>query len=273
MATAVRRARLSSGLTLPYVEQGDPGGLPVLLLHGYVESWRSFELVLPHLPPWLRALAVTGRGHGDADRPAGGYGLDELSADAAAFMDAVGLEAAVIVGGSSGGLIAQRLAVDHPERALGLVLVGSPRSLRGNAAVAAFADALCGLRDPIEDEFARDFVASTLSRPVPADFLETMIGEARRAPAAVWRQTLQGLLEAPPPTEAGPIAAPTLILWGDRDRFLPRAEQEALAAAVAGARLVVYEGAGHVLHWEEPERVAADVAALAARAAAGAGPA
>jgi pimeloyl-ACP methyl ester carboxylesterase len=241
--------------------------VPVLLLHGYVESWRSFELLLPHLPRWLRAIAVTERGHGDAGRPAAGYGLEAFSGDAAAFMDAVGMEAAVIVGSSSGGLIAQRLAVDHPQRALGLVLVGSPRSLRGNPAVAAFADALSRLGDPIDEAFVRDFVASTLSQPVPAGFLETMIGEARAAPLAVWRATLRGLLDAVPPTEAGAIAAPTLVLWGDRDRFLPRADQEALAAAVPGSRLVVYEGAGHVLHWEEPARVAADIAALAARVA------
>jgi pimeloyl-ACP methyl ester carboxylesterase len=56
--------------------------------------------------------------------------------------------------------------------------------------------------------------------------------------------------------------APTLILWGDRDGLCSRGDQEALLAAIAGSRLVVYEGAGHGLHWEEPERFAADLVAF-----------
>jgi pimeloyl-ACP methyl ester carboxylesterase len=54
-------------------------------------------------------------------------------------------------------------------------------------------------------------------------------------------------------------------VWGDRDEFLPRSDQEALATAIAGSRLVTYEGTGHAVHWEQPERVAADIVALAKR--------
>ena len=54
---------------LPYVEQGDPDGTPVLLLHGITDSQRSWEPVLPLLPESIRAIAVTMRGHGDAERP------------------------------------------------------------------------------------------------------------------------------------------------------------------------------------------------------------
>ncbi len=63
--------------------------------------------------------------------------------------------------------------------------------------------------------------------------------------------------------ELGKIKAPTLILWGTRDVLCPRADQEALLVEIAGARLIVYRGAGHGLHWEEPERFAADVASFA----------
>ncbi len=63
--------------------------------------------------------------------------------------------------------------------------------------------------------------------------------------------------------ELGKIKAPTLIVWGARDALCPRADQQALLAAIGGARLLVYERAGHGLHWEEPERFAADVAAFA----------
>ncbi len=258
---------LSTGIRIEYVEQGQAAadGVSVIFLHGVTDSWRSFERVLPYLPRPIHAFAVTQRGHGDADRPTSGYGVEEFTADLVAFMNAVRLEAAVIVASSSASLTVQRFAADHPKRALGLVFIGAPRSLRDKPAVAEFSDAVRELSDPIDPAFVGEFVESPVSGPVPPDFLEAMIGESLKVPARVWKATLQGLLEAVPPTETGTITAPTLILWGDRDEFVPRSDQEALAAAIAGSRLVTYEGTGHAVHWEEPERVAADVVALAER--------
>jgi non-heme chloroperoxidase len=63
------------------------------------------------------------------------------------------------------------------------------------------------------------------------------------------------------------IRAPALIIWGDRDEFFSRREQDALKAAIAGSQLVVYPGAGHAPHGEHPERLAADLAAFAERVA------
>jgi non-heme chloroperoxidase len=259
----VKPAQLSSGLTLPYVEQGDPSGVPVVLLHAYAESWRSFERVFAYLPPSIRAFAVTQRGHGDADRPTSGYGLQDFSADVAAFMDAVGIMAAMIVGGSSGGYVAQRFAIDHSERTLGLVLAGTPLSLRDRGS--KLSEAVSELDDPIDPAFAREFVESCVFGPVSSTFLETMIGESRKMPARVWKAAFQGLREADPPTEVATITAPTVILWGDRDAYLPRTDQVALAGAISGSRLVTYAETGHTPHWEQPERVAADVVALAER--------
>ena len=107
----------------------------MLLLHGYTDSWRSFELILPHLPSSVRAIAPSQRGHGDADRPASGYGAADLAADAVALMDALGLDRAVVAGHSMGSLVAQRVALDHPGRVRGLVLLGAFATLRGNPAV------------------------------------------------------------------------------------------------------------------------------------------
>jgi pimeloyl-ACP methyl ester carboxylesterase len=208
---------------------------------------------------------VTQRGHGDADRPASGYGVEEFTADVGAFMDAIGLEAAVIVASSSAGLAAQRFAAEHPARTLGLVFIGAPRSLRDKPGVAKFLDVVRELSDPIDPTFVREFVEGTVSGPVPAAFLETVMAENLKVPARVWRATLEGLVEAIPATETATITAPTVILWGDRDEFVPRGDQDALAAAIPGSRLVVYENTGHVVHWEQPERVAADLAALVER--------
>ena len=104
-----RSVKLRTGVTLDYAEQGNPAGLPVVLLHGYTDSWRSFTRVLPHLSLSLRVFAPSQRGHGDSDRPIGGYAPKDFSTDLAAFLAAFGLPRAVIVGHSMGAYVAQRL--------------------------------------------------------------------------------------------------------------------------------------------------------------------
>ena len=261
----IHSVSLSTGVTLPHVEQGDPAGVPVLLLHGYADSWRFFEPLLGHLPESVRAFAVTQRGHGDADRPTDGYRQEDFVADVAAFMDAVGLEAAVIAGQSSGGYTAQRFAVDRPERVLGLVLLGSPKDFYGKPGAWDFLRPLADLTDPVDPQFVRDLMDNTITESLPPAFLDTLIAESSKLPAHVWRATFQGLLDAEVPTERGTITAPTLILWGDGDELAPRRDQEGLRTAIAGAELVTYEGTGHSVACEQPARAAADIAAFAQR--------
>ncbi len=62
MARFIKSAALSNGLKLPYLDQGDPSGVPLILVHGYADSCRSFELLLPHLPKSIWAIALTQRG-------------------------------------------------------------------------------------------------------------------------------------------------------------------------------------------------------------------
>jgi non-heme chloroperoxidase len=266
MAFAVNSVELTNGVRLPYVEQGDPRGVPVLLLHGITDSWHSFERVLPHLPHSIRAFALSQRGHGDADRPTTGYSPQDFAADLAAFMQALDLGPAVIAGHSMGASIAQRFAIDHPGRTLGLVLVGSLVTWRGHPDFVELWDSVVStLTDPIDPGFVREFQESTLAQPVPPEFLETVVRESLKLPARVWRAVLlEGLLEADFSRELANIQAPTLIFWGDQDA-LTRNGQEALTAAIAGSRLVTYAGAGHGLHWEEPGRFAADLTAFVER--------
>src|SRR5574341_1788925 len=162
MTPIIRSVELPSGVRLQYVEQGDSRGVPVLFLHGVTDSWRSFERVLPYLPKSIHAFALTQRGHGDADRPATGYRTRDFAADVAAFMDALGLERAIIVGHSMGSTNAMRFAIDYPERTLGLVLVGSFATYRGNPAVLEFWEtAVSRLTDSVDPGFAREFQQST----------------------------------------------------------------------------------------------------------------
>ena len=222
-----RLAVLRDGLELPYVEQGDPSGVPVVLLHAWVDSRRCFERVMAGMPEPIHALAFDQRGHGDAPAPSDGYALRDFADDVGAFMDAVGLDAAVLAGASSGGYVAQRFAVDNPRRTLGLVLIGSPRSLRGPRP--PFADVVAGLDDPIDAAFARALSEGMVAREVPYAVLATLLEENLKAPARVWRDAFEGLLAADPPLDTGRISPPTLIIWGARDSLLPRGDQEAMA--------------------------------------------
>jgi non-heme chloroperoxidase len=255
---------LTSRVRLPYVEQGDRSGVPVIFLHGITDSWRSFEPVLPHLPASIHAFALTQRGHGDADRPESGYSSQDFAADIAAFMDSQELESAIIAGHSMGSYVAQRFAIDYPERTMGVVLMGAFATARDNPVLVEFwDDVVATLEDPIDPAFVREFQESTLAQPIPPAFLDAVVQESLKVPARVWTGALGGMLDSDQFANLDKIAAPTLIIWGDQDPYCPRQDQYAMDAAIANSRLLVYAGAGHAFHWEEPERFAADLVAFA----------
>jgi non-heme chloroperoxidase len=263
VSPTTRSIELPGRVTLEYVEQGDRTGVPVLLLHGVTDSWRSFERVLPYLPASIRAFALTQRGHGDSGRPAAGYRTRDFATDVAAFADALSLGPAVIVGHSMGSTNAMRFAIDHPGRTRGLVLVAAFASYRNNTeAVALWESAVSQLADPIDPAFVREFQESTLAQPVPPAYLDAVVRESLKVPARVWRAAFEGFFEDDFTGEMGTITAPTLVMWGTRDSLCSRADQDALLAAIAGSRRVVHENAGHALHWEEPERFAAELVAF-----------
>lgn len=263
----IKTATLPGGIRLPYVEQGDPAGVPVVMLHGYSDSWRSYELLLAELPASIHAFAFTQRGHGDADKPAQGYRPEDFSADLLAFLDAVGLDEAVVIGHSGGSYAAQWFAVDHPERTLGIVLIGAFRSFDNNPGVLELRDVVADLTDPVDPAFVREFQESCVAQAVPDGFIDGIVRDSRKLPARVWREWLKDHLASEAPTARGAIEAPALLLWGDQDLFCPRSEQDRLVDAIPGARLVVYEGAGHCPHWEQPEASAAELVALVGAAA------
>jgi len=268
MTPIASSTELPGRVTLEYVEQGDRAGMPMLLLHGVSDSWRSFERVLPYLPGSIRAFALTQRGHGDSGRPAAGYRTRDFAGDVAAFAHALGLGPAVVVGHSMGSTNAMRFAIDHPERTRGLVVLGTFASYRGNAEVGTlWQSTVSQLTDPIDPGFVREFQESTLAQPVPPSYLDAVVQESLKVPARVWRAAFEGFFEDDFTGELGTITAPTLVMWGTRDSLCSRADQDALLAAIAGSRLVVYENAGHALHWEEPKRFAADLVAFAGRLA------
>jgi pimeloyl-ACP methyl ester carboxylesterase len=257
---------LANGPRLHYVEHGDRDGVPAILLHGLSDSWRSFERALPHLPRSIRVIAPSQRGHGDSERPASGYRPSDFAADLAALMDALAIPRAVIVGHSMGAAIAERFVLDHPERALGLALVGAFRNFRDNAAVRELWNgAVAGMSDPIDVGFVNEFQRACLVEAMTPDFFALVVKESLKVPARVWRATLAGLMSEDCEAARGRIVAPTMILWGARDAFATRAEQDAIAAAIPGARLTAWPEAGHSPHWENPAGFALELTTFVAR--------
>jgi pimeloyl-ACP methyl ester carboxylesterase len=264
--------RLTTGVRLHYAELGDPAGHPVILLHGYTDSWFSYSRVLPHLDSTYHVFILDQRGHGDSERPASGYTFPDFAADVIAFMNAKGLARATLVGHSMGSIIAQGVALAAPERVERLVLVGSGTTVR-NEAVAEFGQAVEKLNDPVPEKFVREFQLSCVHQPVPNEFMDRIVAQSLKAPARVWKAVLAGMLAGDYKARLGDIRTPTLIVWGDRDAFFLRAEQDSLAAALPNAVLKVYPEVGHCPNWERPEQFVQDLKEFIASTGGAAAPA
>lgn len=118
------------------------------------------------------------------------------------------------------------------------------------------------LRDPIPVEFVREFQLSTISQPVPDDFLSEVIRESLRLPARVWHPLIEGIVSMPFPAGLSSLTMPVLLMRGEEDAVFPRTELEALETLVPRAKVLEYEGVGHAPHWESPERFARDLEAF-----------
>lgn len=246
--------QLSTGVTLRYVEQGRKNGPVVVFLHGYTDSHHTWDLNLPRLPRSFHAYALDQRGHGDSSRPGCCYSQSDFAADVVAFLDAVGVERATLVGHSMGSFIAQQVALEYPERVDALVLVGSAPTVAGNPVALGLQEAVDTLTDPVDPAFIREFQSGTFYRPVPDSYLDTLVSESGKVPARVWQAALSGLIAEDHSARLGEISVPTLVVSGDQDGFFSVADGQALAAAIPGATFVLYTGTGHGIHAEQPQR-------------------
>ena len=262
MQSTLRHSRLPNGLSIEYAEQGRNGGPSLLLLHGITDTWRSFEPVLPWLPPDWHVVSMTQRGHGGSSSAAS-YRTRDFAADAAALVAALELPPVLVVGHSMGAVNALRLAIDHPDAVRGVVAAGGFAGFSDKPELVDFVRSqMLTLGERVPRELAESFQRDTVAGPVAPGLLETMVDECLRTPAATWRGAFAALLEDDFSNELHKVEVPVLLPWGDADVFSPEQDQQRLQRQLPRATRVVYTGVGHALHWEQPRRFADDLIAF-----------
>lgn len=260
---AVKYITLTNGVKLEYAEQGLASGTPIIFLHGYTDSWHSFQSILPHLPSNVHAFAISQRGHGDSDRPLTGYALSDFASDIADFMKQLKIGPAIIVGHSMGGIIAQQLTLDYPQLVKGLVIVSSTPQFVDNPEMTGFLAAINSLGDTVDPEFAKAFQAGTIVKPIDKTYFDTLVAESCKVPGHVWKAAMAAIASTNFTTKLPKITQPVLVFWGDKDNICFRSDQDLFMGQLSKAKLLVYEGIGHALHWEEPARFVKDLLAFA----------
>lgn len=249
---------VSDGVKLDACAQGPADRRPLILLHGLADSRLCFEPLLAALPETVHAVAVSQRGHGASHKPEApaSYHAEHFADDVIAVLDTVGHPRGDVLGHSMGAWAALHAALRHPQRIHRLILVGAFAGFAGNPGISELGADIAALTDPVDPAFVRGFQEAASSADLPASFFERVVAESLRLPAHVWRSVLAALLRDDVPSELGSIHAATRLIWGDRDPFVQRQDQDFLLNAIRTATLNVCETLGHAPHWDRPDMVA-----------------
>lgn len=267
-------ARGARGVEIHYRVAGS-GGPFVVLLHGIGLSGRFwFEL-----PQRLagdgarRVLVVDSRGTGHSACPSRPWGMADMADDVAAVLDAAGAGDAVVAGLSMGGMIAQHVALRHPDRVRGLLLMAtSAGMLHGRLTSPRAIWGLVSLPFIDESKVGRRLARLLLPPGEVARGAELLQGwrEVLQTEAASRRAFLLQLAAVSGHAtwaRLGEIRCPTVVLTGDQDVLMPPANSRVLAERIPGARLEVLEGVGHGIDLLAPDAVIGAIERLADPAA------
>ena len=250
----VERKTISAGtINTAYLEAGS--GDPILLLHGVSAAGITWYPVIGPLSAHFRVFAPDIVGYGESDKPAADYDPPYYCAWLTAFLDAVGLKKAHVVGHSQGGAISLRFALDSPARVKSLVLVDSAGlGVGSGASFGVLLAMLC------YNLFPSRTTGLWVTRQVMHDpqnldpALGEYIDEVTKAPGGR-RALLRGRADTRiPPEQLAQIAHQTLIIWGQEDRLLPVAQARTAAKALPHAQLHVIPEAGHTPFIDQPQQ-------------------
>ena len=247
-----------SGVRLAFDVEGT--GEPLLLIQGLGYGRSGWGPAPALLAKRHRVVTYDSRGFGDSDVTPGPYATAQLAADAVAVLDASGHAQAGVIGISLGGMVAQELVLLAPERVRRLVLVattpGGARAFPMPPQTVALMTRSPGL-DPLEA--LRLFVVNALAPDAPQGLVDEIVAYRAANPPdpAGWRALAAAGAAHDASTRLGEIRAPTLVVHGTADNVVDVRNATLLAGAVPGARIELFEGAGHLLPWEQPQEFSA----------------
>jgi pimeloyl-ACP methyl ester carboxylesterase len=283
-----------NGIELAYQEAGDPGAEPLLLIMGLgtqMLGWddefcamlaeRGFRVVRFDNRDIGRSTMLDAAGMPSrldlflGRRATAAYLLPDMAADAAGLMDHLGIEAAHVVGASMGGMIAQTLAIEHPERVKSLVSIMSTTGSRmvGAPTLKAFGLMLAKAprsRDAYAERIVKTFeVVGSPAYETDGERLRELAGrmyDRSHNPRGILRQ-MHAITASGDRTEAlRKLRLPATVIHGTRDPLVRPSGGRATARAIPGARLRIVEGMGHDLPRELWPLFSSEIADTASRA-------
>ncbi|WP_377267815.1 alpha/beta fold hydrolase [Peterkaempfera sp. SMS 1(5)a] len=239
--------------------QDGPRDAPALLLiHGSASSTRSWDPMVPLLTGSHRVIRIDLLGHGRSAKPADrSYALPDQARRAGVALDRLGVERAVVVGHSSGGVVATALAEQRPDLVTALALINTGPSL--GAFIAPPSAAVGPSQWPPTDEQIHQFASTGFSRAgyqIPPELLDDVRGMTHHTLTASMQATRDYLEQQALPDRLSALGKPLLVIFGEDDRRW-RSSSAADYRAVPGARVELLPGLGHSPILEDPPRAAA----------------
>jgi len=287
---AITRIGLPTGVELCVQLGGPDDAEPIIFLHGFPESHRTWRAVAPDLARDFRVVAPDQRGFGESDKPEGveQYKTDRILEDLIALADALGIGRFTLVGHDWGGAVAWLAALRHPDRIQRLVIVNAPhpyvfqKSLIDDPAQRAASQYISAFRNPamergieamgFEAFFAKTFASHADVTRLSAEEKQAYLDDWARPGALTamlnWYRASEIIVprvdeDADPPvwtTFAFPnIIVPTLVIWALKDVALLPVQLEGLHSLIEDLRIVTVPDAGHFVPWERPEPVIAAI--------------
>jgi 3-oxoadipate enol-lactonase len=257
---------------IAYERGGVDGGQPLLLIMGMSGTALHWgEPFLEELRRDFDVIAFDHRGVGASTHLTDGQiTISQMAEDAAGLLGALGIDSAHVMGISMGGMIAQELALEHPELVRTLTLGCTYCGGEGSALAPPETIALLGRAMSSGDraQAIRTGWELNVSAPVASDEQAwqafAAIAERRAVAVPVIMAQMQAVAGHDASTRLPSLAAPTLVIHGTEDRMLPVANGHMIASLVPGAQLEILDGCGHLFFWEQPQRAAELVRAHAA---------
>lgn len=252
--TGVDRVRTRTVNSIAVAEAGEPGGVPLLLLHGIGSAGRAFDPQLAHFSSRRWCLAPDAPGYGGSADDPSIASLDDYADRWAGLLDALDVAVADVLGVSWGGVQATRLAARHPGRVRRLVLADSSR---GSATSPEKAAAMRSRFDDLTREgvegYSRARAPRLLAPSAPEELTRQVAGLMAwsvRPPG--YAQAVESMASTDNSDCLRAIAVPTLVIHGAEDRVTPPEESAVLAALLPDSRLVEIPDAGHLANQERP---------------------